>query len=147
MDIFRNMGMRENLQKLISKKHEEIAALELKITETRAYIQGLQDSMKLLPRDLNDVAGYALREGTALAKARDAIKLAGAPMTVSDLLKAIGKSQDKKHRVSLAGTLSGYARDGKVFLKTAPNTFGLIEFKNQAPEADPDIPEEFGNMS
>ena len=142
------MGMRENLQKLISKKQEEVAALELKVTETRAYIQGLQDSMKLLPRDSSDLAEYALREGTALAKARDAIKAAGAPMTISDLLRAIGKSQDKKHRVSLAGTLSGYARDGKVFVKTAPNTYGLLEFKNPLPEADhEDIPEEFGNMS
>jgi len=142
------MGVRENLQKLISKKQEEVAALELKATETRAYIQGLQDSMKLLPRDSNGVAGYELREGTALAKARDAIKAAGGPMTVSDLLKAIGKSQDKKHRVSLAGTLSGYARDGKVFVKTAPNTYGLIEFKNvQQEENEEDIPEEFGNMS
>jgi len=142
------MGIRENLQKLISKKQEEVAALELKSTETRAYIQGLQDSMKLLPRDSNGGPGYELRAGTALAKARDAIKAAGTPMTVSDLLKAIGKSQDKKHRVSLAGTLSGYARDGKVFVKTAPNTYGLIEFKNaQQEENEEEIPEEFGNMS
>jgi hypothetical protein len=84
-----------------------------------------------------------------LAKARDAIKTAGAPMTVTDLLKAIGKSQDKKHRISLAGTLSGYARDGKVFVKTAPNTFGLIETKQSPTEAanEDDIPEKFGNMN
>ena len=139
--------MRENLQRLISKKQDEVSALELKITQTRAYIQGLQDSMKLLPRDSTGGADYALREGTALAKARDAIKAAGSPMTVTDLLKAIGKSQDKKHRVSLAGTLSGYARDGKVFRKTAPNTFGLIESKNpQSATDDEEIPEEFGNM-
>lgn len=89
------MGTRENLQKLISKKQEEIGALELKITETKAYIQGLQDSMKFLPRDSNSTADYALREGTALAKARDAIKSAGGPLTVSDLLKAIGKSPER----------------------------------------------------
>ncbi len=146
--IFHFMGIRENLQRLISKKQEEIAALELKITETKAYIQGLQDSMKLLPRDSSGAADYALREGTALAKARDAIKAAGGPMTVTELLKALGKSQDKKHRVSLAGTLSGYARDGKVFIKTAPNTFGLIESKTSQPEVEEeDIPEEFGNMN
>jgi len=143
------MGIKENLQRLITKKQEEISSLELKITETKAYIQGLQDSMKLLPRDSNGVADYALREGTALAKARDAIKATGVPMTVVDLLKAIGKPQDKKHRISLAGTLSGYARDGKVFVKTAPNTFGLIELKNtQTDEVDgEEIPEEFGSMS
>lgn len=145
------MGTRENLQKLISKKQEEISALELKITETRAYIQGLQDSMKMLPRDPAGATEYSLREGSALAKARDAIRATGTPLTVLELLKAIGKSQDKKNRVSLAGTLSGYAREGKVFVKTAPNTFGLIELKNARPDIEeddfPEIPEDFGAMS
>jgi hypothetical protein len=141
------MGMRENLQKLISKKQEEIATLELRITETKAYIQGLQDSMKLLPKDANGSAEYALREGTTLAKVRDAIKAAGTPLTVTDLLKAVGKSQEKKNRISLAGTLSGYARDGKVFVKTAPNTFGLIESKPAYQMDEEDIPEEFGAMN
>jgi hypothetical protein len=75
------------------------------------------------------------------------LKAAGAPLTIVDILKAVGKPQDKKHRISLAGTLSGYARDGKVFTKTAPNTFGLIEFGAAQPGTEVDeIPEEFGSM-
>lgn len=124
--------------------------MELKITETKAYIQGLQDSMKLLPRDSNGVSEYTLREGSALAKTRDVLKAAGVPMTITDILKALGKSQDKGHRISLAGTLSGYARDGKVFMRTGPNTFGLIEFKRAQTESgageEEEIPEEFGSM-
>jgi hypothetical protein len=141
------MGIRENLQKLITKKLEENANMELQIRENKAYIQGLQDSMKLLPRDGNGVAEYTLRDGSALAKTRDALKTAGVPLAIVDILKAVGKPQDKKHRISLAGTLSGYARDGKVFTKTAPNTFGLIEFGASHPETEvDDIPEEFGSM-
>jgi hypothetical protein len=141
------MGIRENLQKLILKKLEEVSAMELQIRETKAYIQGLQDSMKLLPRDGNGVAEYTLRDGSALAKTRDALKAAGVPLTIADILKAVGKPQDKKHRISLEGTLSGYAREGKVFTKTAPNTFGLIEFGAAQPETGvDDIPEEFGSM-
>ena len=140
------MGIRENLQRLVTKKQEEIASLELKITEARAYIQGLQDSIKLLPRDGNGIAEYALREGTALAKTRDLLKTAGTPLTIVEILKGLGKPQDKSNRISLAGTLSGYARDGKVFVKTAPNTFGLIEFKNTQPESEEEIPEDFGSM-
>lgn len=48
--------------------------------------------------------------------------------------------------MSLAGTLSGYARDGKVFTKTAPNTFGLLEFKSVQREEE-ELPEEFGTMA
>jgi hypothetical protein len=142
------MGIRENLQKLVAKKLEEISALELQIKETRAYIQGLQDSIRLLPRDTSGTSDYTLREGSALAKTRDALMRAGAPMSIADILRALGKPPDKKHRISLAGTLSGYARDGKVFTKTAPNTFGLIEFKltPSNEEEIPEIPEDFGSM-
>jgi len=139
-----NMGIRENLQKLINKKLEENMSLERQVMENKAYIQGLQDSMKLLPRDGSAAADYILREGSALAKTRDVLKAAHIPLPIADILKALGKPQDKKHRISLAGTLSGYARSGKVFTKTAPNTFGLLEFKAQS-DGD-EIPDDFGSM-
>lgn len=145
------MGVRENFQKLIGKKQQEVAELELRIREAKAYIQALEDSMKLLPRDTgaNVEVDHTLRPDSTLAKARDAIRTAGAPLPISDLLKALGKTPDKKSRVSLAGTLSSYARAGKVFTKTAPNTFGLAEFGRTSPQtaaSDNELPEDFGSM-
>jgi hypothetical protein len=144
------MGIRENFQKLIDKKQQEIEQLELQIREARAYIQALQDSMKFLPRDGSTATSsdHALRPDSTLAKARDAIRAAGTALPIADILKAVGKPQDKKNRVSLAGTMSSYVRAGKVFTKTAPNTFGLIELGNSQQEAtsDADLPEEFGSM-
>lgn len=141
------MGIRNNFERLINKKQDEIAALELQVREARAYVQALQDSMKFLPRDGEGATEYTLRPGTALARARDAIKAAGAPLPIADILKAIGKPQDKKNRVSLTGTLSGYAKDGKIFTKTAPNTFGLREFGSaSSEEEEQELPEEFGSM-
>jgi hypothetical protein len=128
------MGIRENFQKLIAKKQEEIDSLQVQIREANVYIQALQDSMKLLPKDGNGGADYTLRAGTDLAKARDVLKAFGAPMPVAEIVKALGKPNDIKHRTSLAGTLSAYARDGKVFSKTAPNTFGLLDFSNSSPD-------------
>lgn len=139
------MGIRENVQKLIGKKLEENAALERQLMENKAYIQGLQDSMKFLPRDGTGFAEYTLREGSSLAKTRDVLKAAGVPLPIADILKALGKPLDKKHRTSLAGTLSGYALKGRVFTKTAPNTFGLLEFRTAQADED-EIPEEFGSM-
>jgi|ERR1022692_721257 hypothetical protein len=143
------MGIRENFQRLVNKKQEEIASLELQIREAGAYLQALQDSMKLLPRDSNGIGEHTLRPGSALAKARDVLKAVGTPLPIAEILKAMGKPQDKKHRVSLVGTLSGYARDGKTFTKTAPNTFGLREFRsiqNEDESGEEQLPEEFGNM-
>lgn len=144
------MSLRDNFQKLIDKKQQEIDNLELQLREANAYIQALQDSMKLLPREGNNTAemGYNLRPDSTLAKARDIIRATGKPMPIGDILKAIGASPDKKNRVSLAGTLSSYTKKGRIFTKTAPNTFGLLEFgASQAIAGEDDLPEDFGSMT
>ena len=148
------MGVRENFQKLKAKKEAEIRELELRIREAHAYVQALDDSMKLLPRETTaETENAALRPDSLLAKAREAIRTAGRPLPIAELLKALGKQPDKKNRVSLAGTLSSYARKGKVFRKTAPNTFGLIDVEVAVSlpsqnsidtKEEEDIPDDFG---
>jgi hypothetical protein len=144
------MGLRDNFQKLIDKKQQEIRNLEIQMREASAYIQALQDSMKLLPRDaeVGSDSEHSLREGSTLAKTRDLLRHSGTPLPISEILKLLGKPQDKKHRISLAGTLSGYARKGRVFTKTAPNTFGLIEFGPSGESTqEEELPAEFGSMA
>jgi hypothetical protein len=144
------MGLRENFQKMIDKKQQEIRGLEMQLREASAYIQALQDSMKLLPRDGVDATSeseHTLREGSSLAKTRDLLKHSGVPMPINEILKLLGQPLDKKHRISLAGTLSGYAKKGRVFTKTAPNTFGLVEFGANEPAAEDELPAEFGSMT
>src|SRR6266851_6954391 len=139
------MGVRHDFERRISKKQQEIADLELQIRDAKSYLQALQDSLKLIPREGNNNGSSEsdLRPGSALSKAKDAIKKAGKPLHINDLLIAIGKPVDKKSRVSLAGSLSNYARKGEIFTKTAPNTFGLKEFD---PPSEEELPESFGDV-
>jgi hypothetical protein len=143
------MGLRGNFQKMIDKKQQEIRNLEIQLHEANAYIQALQDSMKLLPKDAEteSESEHELREGSALAKTRDLLRHGGKAMPIAEILKALGKPLDKKHRISLAGTLSSYARKGRVFTKTGPNTFGLIEFGAVAEGGEEELPPEFGSMT
>jgi hypothetical protein len=143
------MGLRGNFQKLIDKKQQEIRNLEIQLREASAYIQALQDSMKLLPKDTEtgSASGHELRDGSTLAKARDLLRHSGTAMPIAEILKLLGKPLDKKHRISLAGTLSSYARKGRVFNKTGPNTFGLIEFGTVAEAGDEELPADFGSMT
>lgn len=143
------MGIRQEFQKRIEKKRQEISDLESKIKEANSYLQALLDSMKWLPRDGSDLdGGQTLRPGTTLAKAQDAIRKSGHAMHVADILKAIGKPTDKKNRISLGGSLSGYVRRREIFSRPAPNTFGLIEMEkaSNGPEGTEGsgIPEDFG---
>jgi hypothetical protein len=139
------MGIRENLQRLITKKEQEITDLEQRLRDARIYLQAVQDSMKTLPREAMELATpKELRPGTAVAKTRDLIRTAGRPLHITDILKGLGKPTDKKSKVSLSGSLAGYVRDGQIFTRPAPNTFGLTEFANNGRVTD--LPEDFGKM-
>lgn len=124
------MSLRTELLKRIEKKQAEIGEYHDRIREATAYLQGLQDTLKLIPKE-DDSGGaqeVSLRHGSNIAKARDAIRAANRPLHVTEILKAIGQPNDNRHRVALGGSIAAYARKGSIFTKTAPNTFGLLEF-------------------
>lgn len=142
------MGLRENFQRLIEKKQDEIRELEVKIREAQAYLQALQDSARLLPKDdikqSTAVSDAPLRPGSELARVQEIIAAEGNPMHVNDILTKMGKPVDQSNRVSLVGTLGSYTRKGRVFTRPAPNTFGLIGMP--APVGTDELPDNFGAM-
>lgn len=145
------MGARENIQKVVDQKQAENREFEMRIRENNAYVQALQYSMRFLPKDSGSAPSVdsdnetSLRPGTILARVQELIKKHGAPMHVNAILLGLGKTTDVKSRVSLVGTLGSYSRKGKVFTRSAPNTFSLLEFGDDSAK-DTEIPEEFGRM-
>jgi hypothetical protein len=126
------MSLREELQKRIEKKQGEIRDCEDRIKSALAYIQGLQDTLKIMGKDDDSVLREpSLRHGSTIGKAHGALKAAGKPMHITEILKAIGQPTDKKNRLALGGSIAGYARKGRIFSKPAPNTFGLLEFESK----------------
>lgn len=143
------MGLREEIQKRIERKRQEIADLEARVREASSYVQALEDTIKILPKQTADGAGEtssdrAPRTGSMVALARAALAATGHPMHVRDLLKAMGRQEDKASRAALSGSLSAYTRRREVFTRPAPNTFGLLQFGNSAPTMDLEPPEGFG---
>jgi hypothetical protein len=84
--------------------------------------------LKVLPRQTVEPS-RALRPGTSVDKAYRAIKTAGKPLQINEILKAIGRTADKKNRLSLSGSLAHYVRAEEIFTRPAPNTFGLMELE------------------
>src|ERR1019366_10094746 len=104
------MGARENLQRLLDRKAQEISELEHQIAMARVYLQAIQDSIKALPRDIaiqanGEEVASDLRPGTLLARAREAIQKNGRPMHIGEILVAIGLENTKNARMSLVGSL------------------------------------------
>ncbi len=124
------MGLREDLLKKIEKKNQEVRELESQIREANAYIQGLHDVVKIIPKENGDdyPPERKLRPNSDMAKAQDFLRKVGKPLYVGEILEGIGKGDTKRHRLSLSGSLGDYVRKGEIFNRPAPNTFGLIEF-------------------
>lgn len=145
------MDLRKELKRKIEKKQAEIqqwqaemAELQTKIRESLAYVAGLEDTLKLLPRETpSEAASMALRPDSAVAKAREAILKAGRPLHINEILKALGKPINHDTKASLSGSIGAYFRNNQVFTRPAPNTFGLIEFQ-QEPKPEDDLPPNFG---
>jgi len=136
---------RRKIDERIRKKEQEIHDLELRLREAKAYIQALNDVVRLMPRGESESAESTdLRPGSLMAKARDAIRKAGQPLHISDLLKATGKEPTRKNRASLGGSISAYVRRGEVFTRPRPNTFGLVELEPTTSGASPAPPSDFG---
>ena len=132
------MTLRGQLERKIQAKNQEIAKLESELLESRSYVQGLQDALKLLPRDDANNAGKILRPGSDMAKARERLLKEGKPLHIDEILKALGKG--KEHKASISGSLGNYVRKGEIFTRPGPNIFGLKEFETESGEP----PEDFG---
>jgi len=137
------MNARREFQKNIDRKMKEHADLEvqgreidLKKAEALSYVRAMQDALRLLPMDNSSDDEPVLKVGSELGKVREAILKVGTPMHINDIVHEIGKPSNAKSRTSLAGSISTYARKGRVFSKTGPNTFFLLELHeaSQAPQ-------------
>jgi len=116
--------------------------------EARAYVSAMQDAMRLVPMDgdLENGDGgneVVIKAGSAMEAVMKALKAAGKPMHIMDILKAIGREATPENRASVGGSLAAYVRKGVIFTRPAPNTFGLAESRRPAGEAFAP-PDDFG---
>lgn len=136
------MNLRRDLEKRIDRKRDEQQYVEAQISELlakkaafEAVIAELQSVLKTLPKDENESGGNPpdkeLRRGSDAFKAREELRNAGHPLYVDDILAQIGKEVTKEARRSLSGQLAQYVREGQIFSRPEPNTFGLLEWSDQ----------------
>jgi hypothetical protein len=110
------------LHEKIKKEETQIAELQVAVERARARSDGFDEVLRLLPRDGED----ELRPGTTMYDVREALRAAGKPMHLDEILKKLG-CEDKRN--SLRGSLAAYANKGRVFTKEeGQENFGLIEF-------------------
>jgi hypothetical protein len=144
------MNERQKIEESLRKKEQEIHSLREKIKVSKVYVKALRDVLKLLDKGNEaEAAESTLRQGSAVAQARDVILEREMPVHIGDLLGAMGKPQTRESRSSLASSLAAYVRRGEIFARTAPNTFGLIVLGHHSEEVkkNPVPPTGFGQLS
>lgn len=115
------------IQALVRKEAAAVTDSEQRLMDAAGRISAFEEAIKVLPKE-GEVS--ELRPGSQLAEIRDMIRGEGKPMTLREILERKGWEHDEGKRNSIRGSISGYAREGRVFTKEeAPDTFGLIEFR------------------
>jgi len=140
------MSLRSKIEDKIKKKELEMEKtrieLDLTIREGQAYIQALQDMIKILPKENKIISPEKLlKSGSGPRKAYDYLKSVGKPMHITDIMKAIGLEVNKQNRATLASSLNLYVNKDQIFTRPAPATFGLKDMEAEVPE----LPDNFGD--
>ena len=134
----------KDIERKVKQKEEEVLKIREQLIRAEAYLEALQESLRLIQRTSSTSGGFGLRPGSLIDKVRKVLLESGKPMHVGELLQSIGKEVNKKNRSSLSGSLGSYVRQGYIFTRPAPNTFGLKEFNNLENDEELDIPDGFG---
>jgi len=131
---------RRKVEGKISLKKQEILVSQANTVRLEAELRGMLDVLKVLPRDesTSGETKKVLRNGSHADKAYKALKKAGEPLYVDQMLTAMKRAVSKKNRITVANVLAQYARKNEIFSRPAPNTFGLIEWGNNAPTEEGD---------
>lgn len=134
------MDTRKRIQNRIMKKELEIQELESSIREGKAYLQALQDTLKMFPRSIASPEA-TFRPGSLVHKTYELLKQNGKPIHINEIMKSIGIEPSK--RASLASSLNVYIKKDEIFTRPSPGTYGLHEFENTNSNNEP--PSNFGS--
>lgn len=151
------MTARTELENRIAREQQKVAAMRSELERTEAFIEGLLEALKMLPKDIPNLKHSGNRTSRSRSDVQKARQLLGAtrgPLHISDILKGIGKEDTKQNRASLSSSLARYARKGELFQREGPNEFSLMtarpdEEANTARdvqnEMNPQLPPTFGS--
>ncbi len=128
------------IREKIRKKESEIATLEEKLKSARIYLTALNDILRSLEKVADEDNVETLRLGSTIALARDTILQNGKPLHISELLTLLDKGDSKEIRASLTSSIASYVKRGEVFVRTAPNTFGLLELGHSPESTHESVP-------
>lgn len=147
------MSVRTDLEKRVEKEKQKLVELRSQVERSEAFLQGLQEALNMLPKEKEPRQSKSktksklkgkLRSGSDMEKVYNLLRQNTSPMHISKILVGIGKEDTNPNRMSLAGSLGRYVRNGRIFSRVGGNLFTLKEFVDTKAKMRLDLPKEFG---
>ncbi len=119
--------MARDLIAAIREKQSAIAKLQAELDEAKALLLGRDRAhpTKHTPRRTKSNVALPYKKNSSVGKAVKILKKAGQPMHIDELAAKIGRTAKK---TTLVGNLSRYVKAGRVFYRSAPGEFALLEW-------------------
>jgi hypothetical protein len=120
----------KNIYEILQAKQKHFLELQKEVEAVAREIDALTLTARLLMEDEGERRPVSGSEPTQAEMIRDIIKDKGHPMHVSAIGKVVQAKYKKKLKSTyLTAVIFRQIKKGKLFIKTAPNTFGLLEWQ------------------
>ena len=119
------MDTKAKIEALITKKRQELVSLELERAEAKGYMAALKDFRK----DIEEVflsKPSTLKSGSRAYQAFQAIKQAGRPLHIKEIIELLDLPDTKEEYINLMSALNEHSKKNRYFCRTAMATFGLL---------------------
>lgn len=120
------------LLKIIEREKQEAQELQLTLSNKLSRISAFEEILKLIPdngiQTKSNSVERTLRYGGLPQKTQSLLSREGKPLHIKEILERLDLPLTKANYLALASSIGTYAKNQRIFSKTAPNTFGLIDF-------------------
>ena len=90
------MKAERDIEKRIKQKEEEVQRLKGELIKSEAYLEAMRESLRLIKKTSISDGNDGIRSGSAVYKARAALRETGKALHVEDLLRSMGKEVTDK---------------------------------------------------
>lgn len=131
-------NLRSKLEDKIKKEKKSADDL---VSKLEAKLSAFEDTLKLIEKENSESSNQELRPNSDVWKIREILRGNPKPMNLSEILVILGKEDTPEIKNNVRGSIGRYAREKKIFVQTAPNTYGLVE-RSDKPLSSIDLDED-----
>ena len=110
----------------IAEQEAELASLKEQVMRLEVSIEAGKKILALVAGVTNAPPESLLKAGSQVEKAYRVLAAANEPLHVGEIVRRLEIEDTPRNRNSLVGMIARYVRRGQIFMRTAPNTFGLL---------------------